>query len=73
MPSSSGPDTGGLLVDSGAEDSVYGIAELVDAGLWQAMVPDRPVGIVVGTDGSVDADAFTTAVNALLATNADGS
>jgi N-methylhydantoinase A/oxoprolinase/acetone carboxylase beta subunit len=60
-----------VLVDSGAEDAVYGIAELVDAGLWQAMVPDRPVGIVVGTDGSVDPEAFTTAVNALLATNAD--
>jgi N-methylhydantoinase A/oxoprolinase/acetone carboxylase beta subunit len=60
-----------VLVDSGAEDTVYGIAELVDAGLWQAMVPDRPVGIVVGTDGSVDPDAFTTAVNMLLATNAD--
>jgi N-methylhydantoinase A/oxoprolinase/acetone carboxylase beta subunit len=60
-----------VLVDSGAEDTVYGIAELVDAGLWQAMVPHRPVGIAVGADGSVDPAAFTTAVNALLTTNAD--
>ena len=60
-----------LLVDSGAEDDVYGVSTKVDAELWQAMVPHRPVGIVVGADGSVDPEAFTTAVNALLATNAD--
>ncbi|MBA2558632.1 MAG: hydantoinase/oxoprolinase family protein [Propionibacteriales bacterium] len=60
-----------LLVDSGAEDDVYGISAVVDADLWQAMVPHRPVGIVVGADGSVDIEAFTAAVNAILATNAD--
>jgi N-methylhydantoinase A/oxoprolinase/acetone carboxylase beta subunit len=60
-----------LLVDSGAEDDVYGVSGSVDAELWQAMVPHRPVGIAVGADGSVDPDAFTAAVSALLATNAD--
>jgi N-methylhydantoinase A/oxoprolinase/acetone carboxylase beta subunit len=60
-----------LLVERGAQDAVYGIAELVDAGLWQAMVPHSPVGIAVGADGSVDPEAFTESVNTLLATNAD--
>jgi len=60
-----------LLVDSGAEEDIYGIADSIEAELWQAMVPHRPVGIVVGADGSVDPEAFTTAVNALLATNAE--
>lgn len=59
-----------LLVDAGAEDDVYGVPELVDAQLWRALVPHRPVGIAVGADGTVDLDAFTAAVNALLATNA---
>jgi N-methylhydantoinase A/oxoprolinase/acetone carboxylase beta subunit len=60
-----------LLVDSGAEDDVYGMSGVVEADLWQAMVPHRPVGIVVGPDGSVDIEAFTAAVNAILETNAD--
>jgi N-methylhydantoinase A/oxoprolinase/acetone carboxylase beta subunit len=58
-----------LLVDSGAEADVYGVADLVDASLWQAMVPHPPVGITVGADGTVDVERFTTAINALLATN----
>ncbi len=60
-----------LLVDAGAEQDVYGISGSVDAELWQAMVPDPPVGIDAGTDGAVDSDAFTAAINALLTTNAD--
>jgi hypothetical protein len=47
-----------LLVDSGAEEDVYGISELVDAELWQAMVPHPSVGIAVGADESVDLEAF---------------
>jgi len=60
-----------LLVDAGAEDDVYGISAVVEADLWQAMVPHRPVGIDVGADGSIDLDTFTQAINAILATNAD--
>jgi N-methylhydantoinase A/oxoprolinase/acetone carboxylase beta subunit len=60
-----------LLVDSGAEEDVYGISGSVDSDLWQAMVPHRPVGIEVGADGSIDLAAFTTAINAIVATNAD--
>jgi N-methylhydantoinase A/oxoprolinase/acetone carboxylase beta subunit len=59
-----------LLVDRGAEDSVYGIAELVDEQLWRALVPHEPVGIETGAGGSLDVAAFTVAINALLATNA---
>ena len=60
-----------LLVDSGAEDDVYGIAEFVSADLWQSLAPHRPVGITVGPDGSIDLEAFTAAVSTVLATNAD--
>ena len=59
-----------LLVDSGAEADVYGISQLANEGLWKALVPHDPVGIVVGADGNVEIDAFTSAINALLATNA---
>ncbi|MCK9930584.1 hydantoinase/oxoprolinase family protein [Frankia sp. Mgl5] len=59
----------GLLVDSGAEEDVYGVVNLVDASLWRALVPHTPVGIAVGADGSVDLDEFTTAINKLLATS----
>ncbi|CUU59162.1 N-methylhydantoinase A/oxoprolinase/acetone carboxylase, beta subunit [Parafrankia irregularis] len=58
----------GLLVDSGAEGDVYGIVNLVDASLWQAMVPHPPVGIAVDADGSVGLEEFTAAINELLAT-----
>jgi N-methylhydantoinase A/oxoprolinase/acetone carboxylase beta subunit len=60
-----------LLVDSGAEDDVYGMSRVVDTELWQAMVPHRPVGITVDADGAIDIEAFTAAVNAVLETNAD--
>ncbi|WP_045875141.1 hydantoinase/oxoprolinase family protein [Pseudofrankia sp. DC12] len=60
----------GLLVDSGAEGNVYGIVNVVDASLWQALVPHAPVGIAVGADGSVGLGEFTTAINELLATSA---
>jgi N-methylhydantoinase A len=60
-----------LLVDSGSEEDVYGITGSVDLDLWQAMVPHRPVGIEVEADGSIDLAAFTTAINAIVATNAD--
>jgi N-methylhydantoinase A/oxoprolinase/acetone carboxylase beta subunit len=60
-----------LLVDSGAEADVYGVSELVDAELWQAMVPRAPVGIGVGADEMVDLQAFTNAVSALLARSAE--
>ncbi|HZZ51442.1 MAG TPA: hydantoinase/oxoprolinase family protein [Pseudonocardia sp.] len=59
-----------LLVDSGAEEAVYGISELVDDELWRALVPHQPVGIAVGADGALDDKAFTVAINELLSTNA---
>ena len=60
----------GLLVDSGAEADVYGVADLVEPSLWQAMVPHPPVGISVATDETIDPELFTAAVNTLLGTNA---
>ncbi|MEU5095026.1 hydantoinase/oxoprolinase family protein [Streptomyces sp. NPDC020996] len=59
-----------LLVDSGAEDDVHEAGGSADPELWAAMVPHRPVGIATGPGGTVDAEEFTAAINALLATNA---
>lgn len=60
----------GLLVDLGAESTVYGIAELVDVDLWTSLVPDPPVGVAVDDENTTDLDVFTSAVNTLLATSA---
>ncbi|MCA8966409.1 MAG: hydantoinase/oxoprolinase family protein [Planctomycetes bacterium] len=60
-----------LLVDKGAEKSVYGAVErLGNNALWQAMVPLVPAGIIVADDGSVDANELTRLINHLLAQGA---
>lgn len=60
-----------LLVDAGQEQSVYGAAtSLGDNSLWNAMVPQAPVGIKVGKDGAIDAGELTSIINQLLAQGA---
>ena len=60
-----------LLVDAGQEQSVYGaISSLGDNSLWNAMVPQAPVGIKVGKDGAIDAGELTSIINQLLAQGA---
>lgn len=60
-----------LLVDAGQEQSVYGAAaSLDDNDLWNAMVPQAPVGIKVGKDGAVDAGDLITIINQMLAQGA---
>lgn len=60
-----------LLVDAGQERAVYGaVATLGDNDLWQAMVPEAPVGIQVGQDGAIDAGELTSIINQMLAQGA---
>ena len=60
-----------LLVDAGQERAVYGaVATLGDNDLWQAMVPEAPVGIKVGQDGAIDAGELTSIINQMLAQGA---
>ena len=60
-----------LLVDAGQEERVYGAAaSLDDNALWNARVPQAPVGIKVGKDGASDAGDLTTIISQLLAQGA---
>ena len=60
-----------LLVDAGQEKTVYGaVATLRDNDLWQAIVPEAPVGIKVGQDGAIDAGELTSIINQMLAQGA---
>ncbi len=60
-----------LLVAAGEEETLYGATRLVSgSGLWQAMVPKQPSGIVIGDSGHIDADGLTRTINALLADGA---
>ena len=60
-----------LLVEAGEEEAVYGaIARFGSSALWKAMVPERPCGIRVATDGTIDGHELTRIVNHLLAAGA---
>ncbi len=60
-----------LLVDAGEEQNVYGaIARVADNALWEAMVPQAPIGINVTEAGDIDATELTTIINTLLAQGA---
>ncbi|MSR14204.1 MAG: hydantoinase/oxoprolinase family protein [Gammaproteobacteria bacterium] len=54
-----------LMVEVGEEDKLYG-AVVADSGLWQAMVPQRPVALKVAAGGAIDAEELTKTINQLL-------
>jgi N-methylhydantoinase A len=57
-----------LLVESGAENDVYGARGTIEEnGLWSALVHDQPVGLSVAGPDGIDPGELTKRINEVLA------